>query len=68
MTNVIEVKVDENPPSCTNTTTRLRNSAQRRLASDYQASYQYLLPCWLQQHFQQQSLGELDFRLSIDVA
>ncbi|KAH3692934.1 hypothetical protein DPMN_193291 [Dreissena polymorpha] len=68
MTNVIEVKVDDKSTSCTNTTTPLRNSARRHLASDYQASYQYLLPYWVHQYFQKQSLGEFDFRLSIDVA
>ncbi|KAH3790882.1 hypothetical protein DPMN_169090 [Dreissena polymorpha] len=64
MTNVIEVKVHDKSTSCTNTTTRLRNLARRHLASDYQASFPY----WEHQYFQQQSLGEFDFRLSIDVA
>ncbi|KAH3895534.1 hypothetical protein DPMN_019699 [Dreissena polymorpha] len=54
-------------PACHISFLSFRNSARRHLASDYQASYQYLLPCWLHQHFQQ-SLGEFDFRLSIDVA
>ncbi|KAH3894729.1 hypothetical protein DPMN_018886 [Dreissena polymorpha] len=46
----------------------LKKFSTKTSSSDYQASYQYLLPCWVHQFFQQQSLGEFDFRLSIDVA